>query len=224
MDDQLNASEPGVAPQPVAVPEPAPKPAGLFNALSWIRDLAFSVLIAVILIVFIYQPVKVEGTSMMPALTDQERIFINKFNYHFGIGSIERGDMVVFWFPARQDQVVHQARDRTARRHGGDRSRPGDRQRQVAGRRATCRKNIATAPPTLRGCPAGQLLRAGRPPQFLQRQPQLGLRGARFIYGKAVFVYWPLDKMGRLQLAHRRNSDTISGRITLSRMHVTIGK
>ena len=63
------------------------------------RDLAFSVLIAVVLIVFIYQPVKVEGTSMMPTLTDQERIFINKFTYHFGLGSIERGDTVVFWYP-----------------------------------------------------------------------------------------------------------------------------
>src|SRR5690349_24146047 len=71
----------------------------LFMALSWARDLAFSVLLAVILIVFIYQPVKVEGTSMMPALTDQERIFIIKFTYRFGIGSIDRGDMVVFWFP-----------------------------------------------------------------------------------------------------------------------------
>src|SRR5690242_11530970 len=71
----------------------------VFGAISWLRDLAFSILIAVVLIVFIYQPVKVEGTSMMPALTDQERIFINKFNYRFGIGSIERGDMVVFWFP-----------------------------------------------------------------------------------------------------------------------------
>src|ERR1700720_3455296 len=72
---------------------------GIFAALSWIRDLAFSVLLAVILIVFIYQPVKVEGTSMMPALTDQERIFINKFTYRFGTGNIERGDMVVFFFP-----------------------------------------------------------------------------------------------------------------------------
>src|SRR5579864_8553861 len=72
---------------------------GLFTTLSWIRDLAFSVLLAVILIVFIYQPVKVEGTSMMPALTDQERIFINKFTYRFGSGNIERGDLVVFFFP-----------------------------------------------------------------------------------------------------------------------------
>src|ERR1019366_5241809 len=77
---------------------PSSAHSSIWNALSWVRDLAFSVLIAVILIVFIYQPVKVEGTSMMPTLTDQERIFINKFTYHFGLGSIERGDMVVFWF------------------------------------------------------------------------------------------------------------------------------
>src|SRR3954471_8273026 len=81
--------------------EQANNPAGrsLLSAAFWLRDLAVSVLFAVILIVFIYQPVKVEGTSMMPSLTDQERIFINKFTYRFGIGSIQRGDMVVFWFP-----------------------------------------------------------------------------------------------------------------------------
>ena len=60
---------------------------GILGALAWMRDLAFSVVLAVILIVFIYQPVKVEGTSMMPALTDQERIFINKFIYRFGISA-----------------------------------------------------------------------------------------------------------------------------------------
>src|SRR5512133_3139127 len=76
----------------------------IWGAISWFRDLAFSVLIAVVLIVFIYQPVKVEGTSMMPALTDQERIFINKFTYRFGIGSVERGDMVVFWYPFDRDK------------------------------------------------------------------------------------------------------------------------
>src|SRR5437868_11192917 len=92
---------------PTLVPAPTPEIAAaatpvrssLWSAFSWVRDLAFSVLIAVILIVFIYQPVKVEGTSMMPTLTDQERIFINKFTYHFGLGDIQRGDMVVFWFP-----------------------------------------------------------------------------------------------------------------------------
>src|SRR5256885_13525727 len=71
----------------------------LWSALSWVRDLAFSVLIAVVLIVFIYQPVKVEGTSMEPTLKNDERIFINKFTYRFGLASIARGDTVVFWYP-----------------------------------------------------------------------------------------------------------------------------
>src|SRR3954471_4451724 len=81
------------------ISNPPGRGASLVSAAFWLRDLAVSVLFAVILIVFIYQPVKVEGTSMMPSLTDQERIFINKFTYRFGMGSIERGDMVVFWFP-----------------------------------------------------------------------------------------------------------------------------
>jgi len=59
----------------------------------------FSVLIAVVLIVFIYQPVKVEGTSMTPTLQNDERIFINKFTYRFGLASIARGDTVWFWYP-----------------------------------------------------------------------------------------------------------------------------
>ena len=51
----------------------------LTATINWARDLLISVAIAVVVILFIYQPVKVEGTSMMPALSDQERIFINKF-------------------------------------------------------------------------------------------------------------------------------------------------
>src|SRR5882724_3748560 len=68
-------------------------------ALSWLRDLMASVVLAIVVILFLYQPVKVEGTSMMPGLVDQERIFINKFIYRFGIADVSRGDTVVFWFP-----------------------------------------------------------------------------------------------------------------------------
>src|SRR5581483_10265231 len=95
---------------PSAVPEtdrptPAEPPKRRSNAsavLHWLRDLTLSVVIAMMVILFLYQPVKVEGTSMMPALVDQERIFINKFVYRFPFGQIHRGDMVVFWFPHDQ--------------------------------------------------------------------------------------------------------------------------
>lgn len=63
----------------------------------WVRDVLFAALTAILLVVFVVQPVKVEGTSMQPRLSDQERIFVNKFVYR--ISDIERGDVVVFWYP-----------------------------------------------------------------------------------------------------------------------------
>src|SRR6202789_2905232 len=64
---------------------------------TWARDLVVALGLAMVIIVFLYQPVKVEGTSMAPLLSDQERIFINKFVYRFE--PIERVDVVVFWYP-----------------------------------------------------------------------------------------------------------------------------
>src|SRR5437588_10021629 len=63
----------------------------------WLRDLIISLAISAFIIIFLYQPVKVEGTSMMPSLDDQERIFVNKFVYR--LEPIERGDIVVFRYP-----------------------------------------------------------------------------------------------------------------------------
>jgi len=54
------------------------------------------------MVVFVVQPVKVEGTSMLPRLHDGERIFVNKLVYYDEYRwapKIDRGDIVVFWFP-----------------------------------------------------------------------------------------------------------------------------
>src|SRR5438270_8729794 len=64
---------------------------------AWLRDLLISLAISAFIIIFLYQPVKVEGTSMVPSLEDQERIFVNKFVYR--LEPIERGDIVVFRYP-----------------------------------------------------------------------------------------------------------------------------
>src|ERR1700716_968973 len=88
----------------VASPQPpipvAPKEAGahpLPVVAVWARDLLVSLAISAFIIIFLYQPVKVEGTSMMPGLEDQERIFVNKFVYRWE--PIQRGDIVVFRYP-----------------------------------------------------------------------------------------------------------------------------
>ncbi|MCI0355453.1 MAG: signal peptidase I, partial [Acidobacteria bacterium] len=64
---------------------------------SWVRDLIIATAIAGFIILFLYQPVKVEGNSMQPNLEDQERIFINKFVYR--LEAIAHGDVVVFRYP-----------------------------------------------------------------------------------------------------------------------------
>jgi signal peptidase I len=67
-----------------------------------LRDLIFALMIAALVVVFVVQPVKVEGTSMLPRLHDGERIFVNKLIYYEEYRwapKLDRGDIVVFWFP-----------------------------------------------------------------------------------------------------------------------------
>src|SRR2546422_6918084 len=87
------------SPEQRAAPPAAGAPAFSFprELRAWARDLFLALGLAMVIIIFLYQPVKVEGTSMAPLLSDQERIFINKFVYRFE--PIERGDVVVFWYP-----------------------------------------------------------------------------------------------------------------------------
>jgi signal peptidase I len=172
---------------------------GVWNALSWVRDLAFSVLIAVVSIVFIYQPVKVEGTSMMPALTDQERIFINKFTYRFGLGNIERGDTVVFEFPGDISKSY-------IKRIIG---LPGDRVRIDRG------QVIVNDQPLWEDYVEPDFRDEVSMPEMAVKPDEYFVLGdhrnsssdsrvwgtvpRKDIYGKAVFCYWPLSKMGRLR-------------------------
>jgi signal peptidase I len=93
--DQVTAPE-VKSNQAVGAPIPAPAPKGSSLGL-WVRDLVISVAASVFIITFLYQPVRVEGTSMLPRLEDQDRLFINKFVYRFS--AVERGDVVVFHYP-----------------------------------------------------------------------------------------------------------------------------
>src|SRR5436309_4160252 len=67
-----------------------------------LRDLIFALMLAALMVVFIVQPVKVEGTSMLPRLHDGERIFVNKLIYYDEYRwapHIDRADIVVVSSP-----------------------------------------------------------------------------------------------------------------------------
>lgn len=76
--------------------------------LRFFRDIALVMMGFILLGVFVVQPVIVEGTSMLPTLHDGERLLVNKLIYYkwkqFEWGRIERGDVVVFWYPKSPDK------------------------------------------------------------------------------------------------------------------------
>ena len=191
-------NQPPLSPQSSS-PRPSAGRHGLLNPISWIRDLALSVLIAVVLIVFIYQPVKVEGTSMMPGLLDQERIFINKFTYRFGIGNIQRGDTVVFWFP----MDVSKSYIKRVIGLPGD-TIEIDRGEVIVNGRALSEDYVQ---PEYRDYQSHPRVRLGPDEFYVLGDHRNSSNDSRSwgsvprqnIYGKAVFVYWPLDQMGRVR-------------------------
>ena len=136
----------------------------------WVRDLIISLAISAFIIVFLYQPVKVEGTSMMPSLEDQERIFVNKFVYR--LEPIERGDIVVFRYPRDPSKsyikrVIGMAGDRI-RIDGGQ---------VYVNEQALDEDYVPPAYTDARSYPeidraAEFLLRARRPPLHVERQPR----------------------------------------------------
>jgi len=175
---------------------PAPTRSAAVTALAWLRDLAISFVLAVVLIVFIYQPVKVEGTSMMPLLTDQERIFINKFTYRFGIDEVRRGDLVVFHFPMDRSKsyikrVVGVPGDLVEIREGTV---------YVNGQALVeeyvpemYRDRQSYSPITV---PPDHYYVLGDHRNSSNDSRAWGTVAREQIYGKAVFVYWPLEKAG----------------------------
>src|SRR5271170_6000469 len=197
MDQQDTPPEINTSPV-VAVPAP-PKRSVLGSVAHWARDLMISVVLAIFVILIIYQPVKVEGTSMMPTLDDQERIFINKFVYRFHFGNIDRGDTVVFWFPGDPSKSY-------IKRVIG---MPGDRVEVDQGNVIVNGQALVEShvPPefrdqssmTARMVPQDEYFVLGDHRSSSNDSRAWGMVPRRYIYGKAVFIYWPFDKMGVLK-------------------------
>jgi signal peptidase I len=175
-----------------------PTPSSARNVISWLRDLTVSVVIAIIVILFLYQPVKVEGTSMTPALVNDERIFINKFVYRFGFSDIGRGDTIVFWAP--EDS----SRSYIKRVIGvpGDVVEIVDGTVILNGQRLEepylIDANRDRASMTRRMVEAGHYFVLGDHRNSSNDSRSWGTVARDAIYGKAVFVYWPLDRLGLL--------------------------
>jgi signal peptidase I len=162
----------------------------------WLKDILLAVVIAFLMVVFLYQPVKVEGTSMQPELLDQERIFVNKFVYHFE--EIHRGDIVVFWYPKDPSKSF------IKRVLGipGDVVSIRDGQVYINGQLVEERYvprgyQDADSYPVVR-VREGHYYVLGDHRNASNDSRSWGLVPRKYIYGKAVFRYWPVEKAGFL--------------------------
>ncbi len=163
----------------------------------WVRDLIISLAISAFIIIFLYQPVKVEGTSMMPSLEDQERIFVNKFVYR--LEAIERGDIVVFRYPRDPSKsyikrVIAMAGD-SIRIEAGQVYVNGEplEEDYVPTNYADARSYPETV------VPPHCYFVLGDHRSMSNDSRDFGPVNQGFIYGKAVFGYWPMDKLGRVR-------------------------
>ena len=161
---------------------------------SWVRDLVVSVAIAAFIIIFLYQPVRVEGTSMLPMLEDQDRLFINKIAYR--MGDIHQGDVVVFQYPRDHEKSYI----KRVIALPGDRLRINQGDVYVNGKRlpepyVPSRFTDDRSQPEI-VLPANEYWVMGDHRSISSDSRDFGPVDRSLIDGKAVFVYWPMEQVG----------------------------
>jgi signal peptidase I len=161
---------------------------------SWVRDLVVSVVVSTFIIIFLYQPVRVEGTSMLPMLEDQDRLFINKMAYR--LGEIHRGDVVVFLYPRDHaksyiKRVIAVPGDDLRIDHGQVYVNGNSVAEKYVPMRFT---DDRSQPETV--IPANEYFVMGDHRSISSDSRDFGPVDRTLIYGKAAFVYWPMDQAG----------------------------
>jgi signal peptidase I len=191
-----------VNPQEVpTVPEPHDSHASGLNLISelksWARDILLAVAIAIFIVIFVIQPVKVEGTSMQPRLVDQERIFVNRFIYRFE--NIHHGDIVVFWYPRDTNKsfikrVVAVPGDMVEIRMGllyvnGVKVEEPYLKPEFRDYESFSRSVV----------PPDQYFVLGDHRNSSNDSRMWGYVPRNLIYGKAIFRYWPVSRLGLVE-------------------------
>jgi signal peptidase I len=182
---------PAVAP---ARPPVSDRRGGKSTVNSWLRDLTVAIIASVFIIVFLYQPVRVEGTSMLPVLEDQDRLFINKMAYR--VGEIHHGDVVVFLYPHdHQKSYIKRVIAGPGEQVRIDHGRVYVNDKQLREKYVPAMYADDRSQPEMT-VPANEFFVMGDHRSISSDSRDFGPVDRSLIYGKAAFVYWPMDQVG----------------------------
>ena len=153
-----------------------------------------SIVVSAFIIIFLYQPVRVEGTSMLPVLEDQDRLFINKIAYR--VGNIEHGDVVVFLYPHDHSKSYIK---RVIAIPGDDvridQGRVYVNGHQLLEHYVPTRYRDERSEPEM-VIPPNEYFVMGDHRSISSDSRDFGPVDRDLIYGKAAFVYWPMGQVG----------------------------
>ncbi len=170
----------------------------LQEGLSVGRSVLLALVIALLIGLFVIQPVYVKGTSMLPRLREGERLFVNRFIYNFS--KIERGDIVVFYYPKNpQESFIKRVI-----------GLPGDEILLSGGKlyingRLTPETYLSSDYTTIVSPPRTWVVEPhhyfvmGDNRDASNDSRNWGLVPEMYIYGKAVYRYWPVSEMGLIE-------------------------
>lgn len=158
----------------------------------------FAALLSLLIITFVVQAFYIPSGSMEPTLQVEDRILVGKFSYR--LGQIERGDVIVFHYP------LNPGKDFVKRvvALGGETVELRDGVVLIDGAPITERYPTAlaggdracTSTSEPREVPPGQLFVLGDNRCNSEDSRFFGFVPVDHVVGKALFIYWPLPRLG----------------------------
>lgn len=159
----------------------------------WVEAIVGAIILTFFIITFVAQSFVVQGTSMMPTLQDNQRLLVEKISYRFSEPSY--GDIIVFKYPANpKEEFIKRII-----------AVPGDNVAIIEGQLFVNGQLIEEdyiADKAIRGfspriVPEDHYFALGdnRNNSLDSRDSRVGFVPIDNIVGKAIWSYWPLNKL-----------------------------
>lgn len=171
------------------------------EAMEWIEAIVVAFIIAFLIRYFIFEPITVEGSSMVPTLHDGDMLIVDKISYRFT--APKRGDIVIFKYPGDM-------RENFVKRIiavSGDEIEIKNGEVYVNGKRLVEDYIEAKTQTGFNDSivPPGTIFVLGdnRNGSKDSRDPQVGFVPVDNIVGRAVLRIWPVQRIGALDTNYR---------------------